>query len=84
MGLLTWSPAPGASKIMQIPLLGSFSVFFLLLPRIAQVLFNVMAKNFRGNTNDAARAESKSKSKRQSDGKTPQERKTAKLQSETV
>ena len=55
-----------------------------LLPRVAQVLFNVIAKNFIATACDAARAEAKSKSKRKSEGKTPQERKTAKLQSETV
>ena len=53
-----------------------------ILPRIAQVLCNVMCKNLRSATNDQTRAESKSK--RKSDGKTLQERKTAKLQSETA
>ena len=51
-----------------------------LLPRIGQVLFNVMSKNRIGAANDAVRTESK----RKSEGKTPQARKTAKLQSDTA
>ena len=53
-----------------------------ILPRIAQVLCNVMCKNLRAAANDQSRAEAKGK--RKSTESTSQGRKTTKLQSESA